>query len=238
MPSAFFLAQTASEFRWELPADAKRAWMACHFSPYATGLSNLPERLTEGGMVILNDFIPVADHDPDRIAAQLREVVQMHRCSRVLLDFERPGESRTAEIAKAIVEALPCPVGVSESYANGLPCPVFLPPLPLHMPLTDYIEPWKGRPVWLELMPDYATYTITEKGCQKATGEITGPFPHFDEQACCRYRIEVLEDAIRFTICRGAKELALLRKRDEIDCFVGLYQAFAQSDAQATALDQ
>lgn len=189
-------------------------------------------------MVIVNDFVPVADHDPERIAQQLQEVVEICRCSRVLLDFQRPGEIRTADVAKAIVQALPCPVGVSQMYAQGLDCPVFLPPLPLHMPLTDYIAPWQGRPVWLELMPDRAVYTVTEKGCTKETCEYAGPLPHFDEQAFCRYRIEVSDDAIRFTLCRGAEELARLCKAEQIDCFVGLYQDFAQPEAQATAFDQ
>ncbi len=238
MPFEFFLAQTAAEFGQELPHSAKKAWMACHFSPYGTGLSNLPDRLPEGSMVIVDDFIPVAEHDPERIAAQLKEVVQAFRCSRVLLDFQRPGEERTAAIAKAIVEALPCPVGISEDYAKDAQCPVFLPPLPLHMPLADYIKPWAGRPVWLEVMPDCAAYTITEEGCKRAECEAIGPFPHFDEGACCRYRTEVLEDAVRFTLCRGTEELRRLRQTGATDCFVGLFQAFAQPEAQATAFAQ
>lgn len=238
MPFEFFLAQTAAEMGQKLPPNAKKAWMACHFSPYGTGLSNLPQRLSEGSMVIVNDFVPAAEHDPERITEQLKEVVKKFHCSRVLLDFQRPGESRTAQIAGAIVQAIPCPVGVSQMYAEGLDCPVFLPPLPLHMPLTDYIAPWWGRPVWLEQMPDCAAYTITEKGCIKAACEAAGPFPHFDEQACCRYRIEGSEDAIRFILTRGPAELEQLRKCEEIDCFVGLYQDFAQPEAQETALDQ
>lgn len=238
MPFEFFLAQTAAEIQRPLPKDARKAWMACHFSSYGTGISNLPQDLPEGSMVIVNDFVPVADHDPERIAQQLKEVVKTWQCSRVLLDFQRPNEDRTSDIAKAIVQALPCPVGVSEHYVKGLDCPVFLPPLPLHMALSDYIGPWQGRPVWLELMPDRAVYTVTEKGCTKETCEDAGPLPHLDEQACCRYRIEVSDDAIRFTLCRGATELAQLRKAEQIDCFVGLYQDFAQPEAQETALDQ
>ena len=34
MPTAFFLAQTAAEIHLPLPEDAKKAWMACHFSSY------------------------------------------------------------------------------------------------------------------------------------------------------------------------------------------------------------
>lgn len=238
MPFKFFLAQTAAEIMQPLPTNAKKAWMACHFSPYGTGLSNLPDHLPEGSMVIVNDLMPVAGHDPERIARQLKEIVQVCQCSRVLLDFQRSGEGRTADIAKAIVQALPCLVGVSEVYAKGLACPVFLPPLPLHMPLQDYIVPWQGRPVWLEIMPDCAAYTITEDGCKKASCEAAGAFPHFDERACCRYRIEDMEEAVHFTLRRGFEELALLRQSEQIDCFVGLHQKFAQPEAQATAFAQ
>ncbi len=225
----FFLAQTAGEIRHPLPCDAAKAWMACHFSAYGSGLSNLPEQLEPGSMVILNDLMPVAEHDPQRIASQLCEIVGSWQCSRVLLDFQRPGESRTAEIVKAIASTLPCPVGVSQLYAEGLDCPVFLPPLPLHMPLEDYIAPWQGRMIWLEIMPEAALYTITEDGCQREGCNGQLDFPHFDEKAFCRYRMEAAEDAIRFTLSRGMGELALLRQSNMVDCFVGLYQDFAST---------
>lgn len=238
MPFEFFLAQTAAQMGQPLPEDAKKAWMACHFSPYHTGLSNLPEQLPKGSMVIVDDSVPVADHDPQRIAAQLLEVVQAWQCSRILLDFQRPDDKRTARIGKAITQAVPCPVGISEQYAGELEGPVFLPPLPLHMPLEEYIAPWRSRPIWLELMPDRATYTITKDGCQKAACHGTGDLPHRDNGAFCRYRTEVTQEAVRFILCRDQEELALLRRSEAIDCFVGLYQDFAQPVAQDTALDQ
>ncbi len=238
MPFEFFLAQTPAQFGQELPHYAKKAWMACHFSSHSTGLSNLPVNLPEGSMLIVNDFVPVADHDPQRIAAQLNEVTEACRCSRILLDFQRPADSRTAQIAKAIVQALPCSVGVSGLYARELACPVFLPPLPLHMPLMEYIAAWQGRPVWLELMPDCAVYTITETGCTIAACEPAGAFPHFDAEAFCHYRTEVADDTIRFTLHRSFSDLTVLCKAEQIDCFVGLFQDFAQPEAQATALDQ
>ena len=40
-----FLAMTAAEFRKKEDLPDKIAWMACHFSPYGLGLSNLPQRL-------------------------------------------------------------------------------------------------------------------------------------------------------------------------------------------------
>lgn len=238
MPSAFFLAQTAAEFQQVLPPVAQKAWMACHFSPYGTGLSNLPSQLPAGSMLIVNDRTPVAGHDPQKIVWQLEQLAEEHAISRILLDFQRSGEARTEAIAKAIVQALPCPVGVSSHYAAGLDCPVFLPPLPLHMPPAAYFAPWSNRRIWLEIAPLCAVYTVTESGCAQAVCEESGHFPHFDEQAICRYRIELQSDAACFTLCRGLEELALLRQNGAADCFVGLYQDFAQPDAQETAFDQ
>ena len=40
-----FLAMTAAEIRGTETLPPKTAWMACHFSPYSTGLSNLPKDL-------------------------------------------------------------------------------------------------------------------------------------------------------------------------------------------------
>ncbi len=238
MPFELFLAQTPAQFDHPLPQNAKKAWMSAHFATYNAGLSNLPSSLPKGSMLIVDDSIPVVHHDPQRIAQQLKEAVNYLQCSRVLLDFQRLQAERTADIAKAIVQTLPCPVGVSVDYARGLDCPVFLPPLPLHMPLGEYIAPWQDRPIWLEAMPSCARYTITQHGCAKELCQVQGSFPHFDEQACCRYRIEVTEETVQFTLRRGYEELALLMQSEQVDCFVGLYQDFAQPEAQDTALDQ
>lgn len=238
MPFDFFLAQTAAQIGKALPKDAKSAWMACHFSPYNTGLSNLPPILEAGSMLIVNDLMPVANHDPQRITAQLSEMAVTFRCSRVLLDFQRPAEARTAAIARTITQGLPCPVGVSEVYAGSLDCAVFLSPLPLHKPLDDHIAPWQGRPIWLELMPSQAQYVITQDGCHCLPSSDAAQLPFFDDLTCSRYGMEVSDNAIRFTLRRGQAELNMLRQTDKIQCFVGLYQEFAQPEAQATAFSQ
>ena len=238
MPSAFFLAQTASEFHFPLPEGAKKAWMACHFSSYGTGLSNFPRELPEGSMVILNDRIPIFGHDPQKILRELEELVEQWKVSHVLLDFQRPGNQDTARVVRAVVEGLPCPVGVSPEHAGQFECAVCLPPLPPHMALEDWISPWKGRKLWMELAPVCRTYTIRDDGCQWADVPYSGEFPHWDEGAKCRYRIEVSQDFARFTLHRGSAELELLKNMEEIQCFVGLYQEFAQPEAQDTALAQ
>lgn len=238
MPSAFFLAQTTAEIHLPLPEGAKRAWMACHFSSYGTGLSNLPNQLPPKSMVILNDRIPIFGHDPIKIVDQLGSLVESLDISHLFLDFQRPGNQDTEKVAQAIAQALPCPVGVSEAYAKGLDCAVCLGPVPPHKSPEEWIEPWQERQIWLEVAPVCRAYTIGEDGCKWLDVPHSGEFPHWDPEARCRYRIETKEDSILFTLSRRRRELELLRNISSVECFVGLYQEFAQPEAQATALAQ
>lgn len=223
-----YLALTAAEFDRCPSLPAKAGFMACHFSPYSTGLSNLPKTLPEGSLLILNDRIPVCGHDPQIICRQLSDSVEQLRCDGVLLDFQRPGDAQTAAITKAIVSTLPCPVAVTEAYAEGSSCPVFLAP-PLHIPLEKYISKWEQREVWLELSLSMQTIIVTEAGSQ------FGPLlpaeeaeTYFKAEAqCCRYYIDVSEARVRFTLFQTPDCLkALLNKAEALGITrgVGLYQ--------------
>ena len=115
-----FLAMTAAEIRGTEALPPKTAWMACHFSPYSTGLSNLPKALPPGSMVILDDITPIHGHDSETIAAQLRPRLDALKCSGVLLDFQRPGYEEAELLAGRLSEALPLPPwGVSALYGRG-----------------------------------------------------------------------------------------------------------------------
>ena len=225
MPLPIYLAMTAAEFRQNPAISGKIGWMACHFSPYGTGLSNCPTELPPGSMLILNDRTPVCGHDPALIAAQLAEMATQLSCSRVLLDLQRPRDALTAQIVKAIAEALPCPVAVSARYAKGMDCPVFLPPVPLLQAPQDHLAAWLGREIWLELALDAGRYTVTKAGCQPEAESPFGEYPHTDEALCCRYRMETEADKAIFHV---AKDRTLLmdavEKAKNVTCFVGLYQ--------------
>ena len=71
MAMARYLAMTAAEMMGGAPLPGKTAWMACHFSPYSTGLCNLPAALPPGSLLILNDRTPIHGHDPERICREL-----------------------------------------------------------------------------------------------------------------------------------------------------------------------
>ena len=76
MPIPCYLALTAAEFANANQLPEKIAWMACHFSCYGTGLSNFPEDLPGGSVIILNDRTPPDKHDPQRILEQLQQLVE------------------------------------------------------------------------------------------------------------------------------------------------------------------
>ncbi len=232
MEIVLYLAMTAAEFHTWDPGDQKIGWMACHFSPYGTGLSNLPQSLPEGSLLILNDRTPICGHDPQLIARQLAELVEQLKCSGILLDLQRPD----ADAVAAAVAALPCAVAATPSYARKLSCAVFLPPLPMTTPLEEYILPWQGRQIWLEVAPQRGCIRVTKDG-SRAVDALSFPCPHVDEKLHCRYGIEVSSQQVDFHFHRDGQQLHTLMSealQQGISHFVGLYQQFGSS-SQATA---
>ena len=224
MPLPIYLAMTAAEIEKNSVLPQQIAWMACHFSPYGTGLSNCPTQLPPGSMLILNDRTPVCGHDPQQVAAQLRELAETLQCSRVLLDLQRPGSAQTQQIVTAVIQALPCPVAVSQFYGQDLSCPVFLPPLPLLQTPEAYLASWKGREIWLDVAPEQATYRITESGCAKLALDTDGGFSHTEADLCCDYGIAQTEDVICFHVRQDIAALVRRLEGSAVTCLVGLYQ--------------
>ena len=228
MPIPLYLAMTGAEFLHSQPLPPKIAWMACHFSPYGTGISNLPPELPEESLLILNDRTPVNGHDPQRVAAEMAQLAAISKCSGILLDLQHPGLAETEKIVQAISQTAPCPVAVSEYYCQSVDCAVFLTP-PLHIPLSDYLIPWKDRDIWLEAATEEVCFTVTQAGCQ-VTALPCQPtdFPHRAPGAFSRYHIAVEEERIRFSFQRAREDVeAMLESAEGIQCFVGLYQQFS-----------
>lgn len=229
MTTNLYLAMTAAEFHASTVLPPNIAWMACHFSPYSTGISNLPEALPEGSLLILNDITPIHNHDPEVVAEQLQDCIRQHNCSAVLLDFQRYPCESSAVLAKKLVQALPCPVAVSEPFSENLDCPVFLPPCPPHRHVEEYLYRWKEREVWLEASLEGETILLTQAGAQYAPLSPGAAVDHgfCEERLHCHYRGEVHSSHALFTLWRTESDLEALCLEGEklgVTRFVGLYQ--------------
>lgn len=226
-----YLALTAAEFAHANQLPEKIAWMACHFSCYGTGLSNLPEDLPGGSVIILNDRTPPHKHDPQRILAQFLQLAETLKPDGVLLDFQRSGIALNRQVAEVLVKELVCPVGVTAEYARDLECPVFLEPPPLHVAPAQHFACWEGREIWLEFAPETKKYTVTEDGCTIENAEHSPlPEPIFTEESLfCRYHTELLDDAAVFTLQRTKADLeALISNNPQISRAIGLYQQLSK----------
>lgn len=220
-----YLALTSEEFAVCQPLPKHVAWMACHFSPYGTGLVNLPPALPAGSMIILNDRIPMAAHDPDTVARQLR-ALHPH-C--LLLDFQRPPEAASLKMTRRITDALSCPVAAPAAYCWDTSQPLFLPlPMP-DTPLRSYLAPWQGREIWLELGANAMTYTVTEHGSIPGSLSSVPESGHADRELCCHYRIDLAPEGAVFSLWQTAEDLEALvtaAKAHGVTKTVGLWQEF------------
>ena len=218
-----YLAMTRAEFTQCSSFPQHIAWMACHFSPYGTGLVNLPPDLPEGAMVILNDRIPMAGHDPNTVLDQLQNL----NMSCLLLDFQHAPTAESLSLVGMLTESLTCPVAVPPAYGQELPCPLFLPPPPPDTPLEEYLAPWKGRELWLEIGLDAIRYTVTEKGSTAASLFLIPEAGEVDAELSCHYRTRFSSDRAEFDIWRTLSDLdALLEKAKShgVTKAVGLWQ--------------
>ena len=231
MAIPFFLAMTAAEFTKLSTLPPHLAWMACHFSPYGTGLTNLPKALPKNALLILNDRTPLCGHDPETVTQMLLQTAEKFHSCGILLDLQRPGCEQVGSIIEKIL-TLPLPVAVSDLYALKYDCPVFLSPPPSHKVLADHIAPWQGREIWLEAALDGCAITVTKEGSQvRLSSEISGDFPFQDETRHCHYRIETGHSQIRFFFHRTREDVAdLLQEAEQLGIThaVGLYQEFGK----------
>lgn len=223
-----FLAMTAGEMGEGGSMPAHPAWMACHFSPYGRGLSNLPEALPPGSLLMVDDRNPIQGHDPGQVAAQLAECVKKHQCAGVLLDFQRPGSGEAEALVTWLEETLPCPLGVSSLYGKGRRCAVCLPPPPCHVPLKEHLAPWPGREIWMELAAEGECLRLTPEGIQLAPFSTPMKKAPFREPSLhCRYTIALEENQPRFTLWRTREDLEALEQEAQtlgVTRTLGLWQ--------------
>ena len=206
-----YLAMTGREIIAEKQPIPRCAYMACHFSPYSQGLTNLPTSLPPGSILILNDRMPCDGHSADLVAHQLQDAVAHFGCESLLLDFQRPPTEDALQVVRCILETLSCPVAVTEGFDIGDGCPVLLAPAPLHVSLAEYLAPWQNREVWLEAALCQQEIRISKTGTEIQSFFPTDGFTDgfYDESLCCRYRCKTEPDCITFTLFDTPETLPL-----------------------------
>lgn len=227
MGISHYLALTAEEISTAEVLPQWLSYMACHFSPYGTGLTGKPKALPENAMLILNDRIPYCAHDKTWIAEQLEQWANALHCGCILLDFQR--QDTPKDLGRFLIEALPFPTAVSADFSDNTACPVFLPPAPLNMTLSEYLHPWTGREIWLETTPEILQITVDSNGSNKVLllPDESVPWSFEDKALCCHYRTEVFPDHARFTLQRTAEDMTHFLKEAEslgVAKAVSLYQ--------------
>ena len=204
MEIPLFLAMTAAEIQNAVAFPSQLAWMACHFSAYGTGLSNVPKTLPKGSMLMLNDRTPILGHDPELVAQTLCTAAKNLECACIVLDFQREDCDRLFDVIQTVLKVSHCPVGVSALYAADFDCPVLVPPIPPHVFPEDALAHWKGREIWLEVSTEGTQIRVTE------TGSHYTPLPHYcpknaahlEQELHCHYEITVEEDQVLFQLGR------------------------------------
>lgn len=223
-----YLAMTGAEMASAAALPKKTAWMACHFSPYSTGLCNFPAALPKESLLILNDRTPICGHDPERVCRELKETISKLNCTGLLVDFLNPPNRESLALTSYLAANLPVSLGLPPEYAAA-GCAVFVPAVPTLTPVSQYLSRWQGQEIWLELALGGQAVALKADGAH--FGENRFPrkgIIHTDDALHCHYVIEGQQDAFIFHTWRTAEDLdALLEDAGQIKFAVGLYQELA-----------
>ena len=225
-----YLAMTGAELKHCSQLPQKCAWMACHLSPGGNGLSYMPDAFPMQGLLCIDDSLLPDGHDPDRIAEQVRTLRERFSFDGIVLDFQRPFHRDLNILANKLQSALPCPVGITPQYEKDWNGALFLPPVPLNQAVADYLTPWKGRDLWLELSCERLCMALTTNGCVIQSTADSLQEPIFRENTLhCHYNIRLAENVALFTLERAQEDMAELiadAMPYGVAKAIGLYQEF------------
>ena len=226
MALPIYLAMTPGEFQGCQTLPEHLGWMACHFSAYAQGLSNMPHSLPSQSLLFVDDQLPPQEHDKNRILQQLCGAAEQFDLRGIVFDFQRSYLPELAELLETVKTGLPCPYAVTPQYAVENAA-IFLPPVPCHVVPQQYLEKWKGWPIWLELENLGATLTVTDQGCQVSEGaDPEGRVLFHEPRLHCHYTVLAQPERAVFTLHRTREDTHGLLDALGVELAVGLYQQF------------
>ncbi len=220
-----YLAMTGAEILENSPIPHRVAWLSCRFQQEGAALEGVSSLCPEGAMLIVTDEqLPT---DPEAAAEAVLQCQKEMGCESILLDFQRETHPILTETVRRIVGKACCPVGVPPIYAET-ESRLFLPPVPPNLTVEEYLQPWKGREIWLEAALNGMRILLAKDGARITSLERCSKIgPHFDPQLCCHYRIQVEETEAAFVLSRTREDLeALLLRAEELGICraIGLFQ--------------
>lgn len=178
-----------------MPQHLARAGLC--FDPAGPGLAGFPEtELPEDTLFILDDRVPWAGHDLEQVCRELACFLQGRKTAGLLLDFERPAQDETRQLASALcqcAEALGCPVGLPENYGSFDGAHIFLAAPPCGNPPEEQ----RQTGCWMEALPTGCRIML---GSEEPTAEPEAPSPDTNDFTCqalgCHYRTARIDDRI------------------------------------------
>lgn len=221
-----YLAMTPAEIHQAAALPKNIGWMACHFDSSGHGLANIPHQLPAGSILLLDDSQPPRGHSPQFIHQELENAFRTLSFDALILDFQRSGNPETQAMAYSLTEGFPFPVILSSLYAFA-DIPLLIPPLPADLSLQDYLIPWKGHPIWLELSAERLTLELSSHGAVRHPYSRTSSPLHHDAKLHCHYQISEAPDAVSFHLFRNDEDIhALLQEADALGIAgtIGLFQ--------------
>lgn len=221
------LAMTAAELGFSSSLPESPAWMACHFSPYSTGLTNLPGKLPQGCLLILNDRTPIHGHDPERVLRELEQVMRKYACIGLLVDFQNPPCSESLALTEYLAENLDAPLSLPPEY-KAKNRALFLPPVPTDQTIGDYLKQWPNQEIWLEAALEGQNISLSRNGARyEANRRQDFDHIHDDRKLHCHYSTEEGPEEVIFHTWRTREDLHQLLEEAEglgVTQAIGLYQ--------------
>lgn len=228
MKIPLFLAMAAPELAGCGKLPDHTAWLACHFSPSGSALSNIPAALPAESLLILDDSIPFHQHHPQAILQQLENTISKLQIQGIVLDFQRSVTLELRDLTQLLQNRLACPVAAPPAYSNTT-SPLFLPPVPLHQTPQKYLSPYHDREIWLETALDTSFVHIHMNGCHiepephGTTYELPRQSPHF----FAHYRVSCHPEKVVLQLQRTRQDLAQLSEEVShlgVTRLIGLWQ--------------
>ncbi len=223
-----YLAFTSGELPASKTSGYSPAWLSCHFSSHGNGLSNLPEELPPGALILIDDSLLPRGHCPEMICCQLNALIEKNAAGGIILDFQRGYDQETAQVVRVLQDRITCPVAVTAAYAKESDGPVWLPPIPPNIVPGRYLSAFKGREIWLELSPSFIQITLTQSGAsQREEAFSPNEAVLSDKKLFCHYTYQVFEDKVTFFLCRTQEDIcSLIRQAESLGVrkAVGIYR--------------